>query len=336
MSSRTPEISVIIPSYNYAHLIRESLDSALAQTFTDTEIIVVDDGSTDQTREVLAPYLDRITYHFQQNQGLAAARNTGTRLARGKFITYLDADDIWYPDNLRIKHEILTRYPELGGVFSDFLIFSSLGVSHERGTKVLYPFFGRTGQAFGDIFQHTSEVRIDGERSARVFYGNAFDSLFWGNFILPTTMLVNRSCIQKVGDFRSHMRNQEDYEYWLRFSRHYPLAYVDEVLARYRRHPQQLTDHSKIEQMVTMVLEIIDAYEDECRKTGKMRMFNKRKSEILATLAKVYVGQGRAAEARRLYRSAIQLDPSYRGAYVHYLLSWIPYHWLRAVRNLLR
>lgn len=336
MTSSTPEISVVIPSYNYAHLILESLESAFAQTFTDYEVIVIDDGSTDNTREILKPYDGRITYHYQQNQGIAAARNTGTRLARGKYITYLDADDIWHPDNLRIKHEILSRYPELGGVFSDFLIFSASGVSHPRGTKELYPFFRRTGMDFKDMFQQCGEVSLDEARTAIVYRGNVFDSLFWGNFILPTTMLVNRSFVLKAGDFRPHMRNQEDYEYWLRFARHHSLAYVDEVLAQYRRHPQQNTDHSKIEQMISAVLEIIDAYEEEFRRNGRLRVFNRRKAEILANLAKVHVRQGTTSQARALYRDAIRLNPAYREPYIHYLLSFVPYRWLRAVRNLVR
>ncbi len=110
MNPTTPAISVIIPSYNYAHLILESLQSVFAQTYHDYEIIVVDDGSTDNTWDVLKPFADRITYHRQENQGLAVARNTGLRLARGKYITYLDADDIWYPDNLRIKQENYNKY----------------------------------------------------------------------------------------------------------------------------------------------------------------------------------------------------------------------------------
>lgn len=331
-----PEISVVIPSYNYAHLIQETLESAFAQTYTDYEIIVVDDGSADNTRDVLQPYLGRITYHYQNNQGLAAARNTGTRLARGKYITYLDADDIWLPDNLRIKHEILSRYPGLGGVFSDFCIFSASGVSHPRGMKELYPFFKRTGLEYQEIFQEQSEVGTGGNHTAPVYIGTVFDSLFWGNFILPTTMLVNRSCIQQVGDFRAHMRNQEDYEYWLRFTRQYPIAFVDEVLAKYRRHPQQLTDHSKIEQMINAVLEIIDSHEEEFRRSGKQHVFNRRKAELLANLAKVQVRQGRQPRARALYRDAIRLNPAYREPYVHYLLSYLPYSWLRTVRNLLR
>lgn len=329
-------ISVVVPTYNYAHLLKEALESVFAQSFKDYEVIVVDDGSTDNTEEVLRPYAGRITYYRQENQGLAVARNTGLRLARGKYVTYLDADDIWYPDNLRIKFEVLSRFPGLGGVFSDFLIFYSGGISHVRGTRELFPFFQRTGHDFKDIFQEAHKVLIEDDRFATLYVGNIFDSLFRGNFILPTTMVFNRALALTVGDFRPHMRTQEDYEYWLRFSKEHNFAYVDEVLVKYRRHPQQLTDHSKIEELLTAVLEIIDVYEDEFCRTGKRTLFRRRKAEILINLAKVYIRHRNKPKALSLLRQAIWLDPGHWSAYLHYSLCIVPYPWLRRIRSLLQ
>lgn len=329
-------ISVVIPTYNNAHLIGDALESVFKQSFRDYEIIVVDDGSTDHTRELLKPYTERITYYHQENQGLAVARNTGLRLAGGEYITYLDADDIWHPENLRVKADILKRFPGLGGVFSDFLIFDASGVRDPRGTKKLFPFFRRTGRDFKDIFQHTDTVQVEPGRSAIVHHGQVFDSLFWGNFILPTSMVFNRSFAQAVGEFRPHMRTQQDYEYWLRFSKSYPLAYVDDVLVSYRRHPQQLTDHSKIERMLLAIREIIDLYEEEFRHAGKSSLYNRRKAEILTNLAKVYIRQGKTSKARKLVYEALQRDPRFWAAYLHYALSFAPYHWVAGIRTLLR
>lgn len=331
-----PAISVIIPTFNNAHLIGEALKSVYAQSFRNYEIIVVDDGSTDSTREMLKSHSERITYYHQENQGLAVARNVGLSLAKGAYVTYLDADDIWHPQNLQVKHDFLMRFPELGGVFSDFLIFDASGVLSARGTKELFPFFQRTGRDFRDIFQHTHSIQVEEGRSATVYTGHIFDDLFWGNFILPTSMVFNRSFAQAVGEFRAHMRTQQDYEYWLRFSKHHPFAYVDDVLVNYRRHSQQLTDHSRIERILLAVLEIIDLYEEEFYRAGKSRIYDRRKVEILTNLAKVYIRQGKTSQARAMVYKAVQRDPRFWESYFHYALSFVPYPWTARVRSLLR
>src|SRR3989304_595361 len=95
-----PRVSVIIPTYNTAHYIAPAVESVLGQTYQDTEIIVVDDGSTDNTRTVLTPYMDRIQYIVQDNKGRSEARNRGIHQSQGEFIAFLDADDLWLPDKL--------------------------------------------------------------------------------------------------------------------------------------------------------------------------------------------------------------------------------------------
>ena len=100
MSDRTPQVSVVIPAYNCAAYGGQAVDSVLHQTYTDWEIIVVDDGSQDDTRLILEQYGDRIRYIYQQNQGVSIARNRGIELARGEFIAFLDADDYFFPDKI--------------------------------------------------------------------------------------------------------------------------------------------------------------------------------------------------------------------------------------------
>src|SRR5437016_10401011 len=102
-----PLISAVIPSYNYGHFITDAIESALGQTYPHVEIIVVDDGSTDDTREQLAPYSERVCYIHQENGGLSAARNTGIRAAKGEWIALLDADDVWHPRKLELQMNCL-------------------------------------------------------------------------------------------------------------------------------------------------------------------------------------------------------------------------------------
>lgn len=109
--SNKPTVSVVIPTYNRAKYVTETIDSVLSQSYTDYEIIVVDDGSTDNTREALAPYMDRIRYIHQQNSGVSAARNRGIKAARGKWIAFLDSDDIWLPEKLAVQIKDISKYP---------------------------------------------------------------------------------------------------------------------------------------------------------------------------------------------------------------------------------
>ncbi len=109
-----PKVSVIIPTYNRAHFLCEALDSALSQTFKDFEIIIVDDGSTDNTKQVLEKYGSRIYYIYQENKGRAEARNTGIRRAKGEHIAFLDDDDIWLPNKLEKQVFFLDARPDIG------------------------------------------------------------------------------------------------------------------------------------------------------------------------------------------------------------------------------
>lgn len=328
-----PFVSVVIPAYNTGRYIAEALDSVFRQSFTDYEVIVVDDGSTDDTREIVGRLGDRVIYFHQKNQGLAVARNSGLRLATGDYITYLDADDVWEPDNLKMKAQTLRAVPGLGGVFSEFSIFDDDGERHARGTRELFPFFARTGKSFDDVFLSTHELQTTDGRSVGIRHGHVFDALFWGNFILPTSMLFSRACAMSVGDFRPELRTQQDYEYWLRFTQQYPLAFLSEALVRYRRHPAQLTDYSRIENIFLAVHAIIDGYEQDFSERGRRDDWVRRKVELLTDLAKVYVGRSRGADARSQLRAALSLDRAHLPAYAVLVASFVPLPLMKAVRG---
>lgn len=328
-----PAVSVVIPTYNNARYINEALDSVLGQSFTDYEIIVVDDGSTDDTAEVVSAYGPRVAYHRQDNGGLAVARNTGLRLAAGALLTYLDADDIWEPDNLSVKASILEQHPSLGGVFSEFSIFDGAGVRTLRGTRQMFPFFERTRRGMNDILREGVVGTLPGGRTVQASMGLVFDSLFWGNFILPTSMVFRVEFARQIGEFRPELRTQQDYEYWLRFARRYPLAWVDQPLVRYRRHPGQLTDHRRIENILIAVESIIARYAEEFDRDGRSGEYRRRQAGVQLELAKVCLGQGRLREARRRLRSTIGLTPSLLTAYALLAASCVPAHWLAVLRG---
>jgi glycosyltransferase involved in cell wall biosynthesis len=280
--------------------------------------------------------MDRIRYHHQANQGLAVARNVGLDLATGDWLTYLDGDDVWMPDNLAVKAAVVEKFPDTGGVFSEFSIFDATGETHARGTHETFPFFQRTGWTFDDILpsKHTLDVANVGPVTVRT--GNVFERLFHGNFILPTTMVFHRERALATGQFRTHMRTQQDYEYWLRFSRQHQFAHADIVLARYRRHAEQLTNFKNIERILRAVEEIIDPYEAELRASGRGPVFDARKVELLANFAKMHIRKGEAGEARRRVGQALKRAPFSPSLYVLLAASFVPPGLIAAVKRATR
>jgi len=205
---KAPSISVIIPTYKQEEFIQATIRSVLAQTYQDYEVIVVDDGSPDHTREkVLELKDDRIHYYHQPNSGRpACARNRGIALARGEYIAFLDGDDLWLPQKLEKQLKAFDRQPKPGLVFSNAEVFSSagsLGMYIKRDFKEGY---------------------------------KTFEQLLLRSFIAGCTVMATRDCIQALGGFDEdpELLAVEDYELWLRISRRFPLYYLNECLARYR------------------------------------------------------------------------------------------------------
>jgi len=123
--NKSPLVSVIIPTYNRAQYICEAVKSVLRQTFSDFELIVVDDGSVDNTKEILTPYLGIVKYIYQNNSGIAAARNAGIEMSRGEFIAFLDSDDLWVRDKLQLQVHLLRQQSKLAMVYADYCIFDN-------------------------------------------------------------------------------------------------------------------------------------------------------------------------------------------------------------------
>src|SRR4030043_1054439 len=167
-----PKVSVIITTYNLAHYICETIDSVLAQTYTDYEILVIDDGSTDNTQEVLSKYNGKIRYFYKENEGECATLNKGIELSRGKYIAFIDADDLWFPDKLRLQVNFLEQNPDYGAVYSDTYLFDNKG---NLPKTVL--------------------------QTHKAYSGQILDKLCLKNFIQQLTMVVRKECFEKIGLF---------------------------------------------------------------------------------------------------------------------------------------
>jgi glycosyltransferase involved in cell wall biosynthesis len=215
MNNTNPRVSVIIPAYSAAKFVGPALNSVFAQTYRDYEVIVINDGSPDtaELEEVLKPYEGKIKYIAQENRGISGARNTAIRAARGEFVAFLDADDIWEPNFLERQLAEMERRPELDVLYPNAIIF---GDSVDAGKK------------FMDV------CRSDGPVT--------FESLITQRCNVMVSVLARRKTLIDAGLFDEELRSVEDFDLWLRVIKQGgQIGYHRDVLTRYRRHGASLS-----------------------------------------------------------------------------------------------
>ena len=214
--------SVIIPAYNAAAYLEECLESVLNQTLKNHEIIVIDDGSTDNTPDILKKYSDIITWIRQDNQGPSVARNKGLEISRGNYLCFLDADDLYKPTRLESLVGFLEDHLELGYAFSDLELFENDGIAESS-------LINRWGSDFLSIPQR--EIG----RNRRVFNTTLTPYLInLRSFIHTSTITIRRSILPEKPWFRAGFHYGEDAEFWARVAYHAAGGYIDEVLCRKR------------------------------------------------------------------------------------------------------
>lgn len=206
-----PEVSVIIPTYNSAHYLMQAVESVLSQTFRDLEILVIDDGSTDETEVVMRQYGAPVRYIRQRNSGVSAARNRGIAESRGRYIAFLDADDTWYPHKLERQLAALDKH---------------------RGYQLCY-------SAFTLATADLTPIRVV---QSRRFGGAVEDLLLRGNVVGSIcSVLCKRSLFKVVGDFDPSLSQCADWDMWLRLATQTEFLYMDEPLVTYRQHDSNMS-----------------------------------------------------------------------------------------------
>jgi glycosyltransferase involved in cell wall biosynthesis len=249
---QAPLVSILIPSFNCARYIGQTLESVLAQSYPRIEVILVDDGSTDDTRNVIAPFLDRISYHYQPNGGLASARNTGMSLAQGDYIAWLDADDLCAKDRILIQVAYLSANPDVVAIGSNFSAFDDqVGTFDQAHAPVYYKQIKMNGLA--GLFPKV--VDFDGSgldwlsaplgRSYRIYSGNVWRPIVLGNFIHPPTLTMRKEAREHAGGLRLGNRTGADWEYIISLAKLGPMAFVDAALLEYRCHPGQMSSPTR-------------------------------------------------------------------------------------------
>ena len=226
MSALHPLISVIIPTYNCGKFLAEGIRSVLDQDYPQKEILVVDDGSTDDTQAILQQFGDTITVFHQKNAGAAVARNTALQRAKGEYIAFLDADDLWLPGKLTAQVSYLETHPQVGLVYANWLVWV------DDGTGMYSP--------APSLSSPQDSFLIDQAQSGWVYTLLLFDSI-----IHTITVLVRKTVVQQVGIFDAFLRNGQDYDYWIRTSRITEIHKLSAPFAVYRLHGENNTTKPK-------------------------------------------------------------------------------------------
>jgi glycosyltransferase involved in cell wall biosynthesis len=211
-----PEVSVIITTFNRAHFLREAINSVLSQTYQDFEVVVVDDGSTDDTRETIKSYTDpRVKYIYQKNQGAGAARNTGLQASEGRLIALLDADDIWLPEKLELQIKALALNPRASVVYSDMYFFGSKSST--------------TPETFFQWLKWPPPK------------GKVIDKMVVRSFGHPSTLMTRREVFDTIGLFDENLPYCDDYDMLIRLAAYFEFEVVPLPLVKYRLHPDQIS-----------------------------------------------------------------------------------------------
>jgi glycosyltransferase involved in cell wall biosynthesis len=299
-SRANPRVSVIIPVYNRAHLVNRAIESVLNQTYQDFELIVVDDGSTDNTAEVVHSVRDeRIKYvRHQSNRGPSAARNTGIRAASGELIGFLDSDDEWLPEKLqRQVDKFDSASANVGLVYGGYVVIDN---EKKKTIREVYP--KKRGYMFKEMLKMAGPP----------------------DYVSMT--LVRRECFEKVGLFDEGMRFVEDWDMWVRIAAQYKFDFVGEMVAKYYVSQHQLTrDHLGLVEGVSTFAE-------------KHQHELSENPAILAYVLK-WLGQRHLVEhndratARRYLIEAIRANPRGVRLYLHLLAAYTVSGLYKAVLN---
>lgn len=271
-ASKKPLVSVIIPTYNRGWIVKEAIDSVLEQDFPDYELIVVDDGSVDNTAAILKAYRKKITVLRQDNQGVSAARNHGIAAASGRLISFLDSDDLWLPPKLSIQVKFFNDHPK-----------AVINQTQERWIR--------------------NGVRVNPKQRHHKFSGMIFERSLALCLVSPSAVMIKKRLFKTVGFFDENLPACEDYDLWLRISCRYPVHLIEAPLIIKRGgHDDQLSKAAGLDKY--RIQSLVKIIESDFLTTPQSRA-------ALITLrgkCKVYAGgchkRGREEEAKYFYALA--------------------------------
>jgi glycosyltransferase involved in cell wall biosynthesis len=293
-----------MPVLNGERYIAQAIESIRRQTYSDFELVVVDDGSSDRTKEIALEFQTALTLKYvrhETNQGITRSVNDGLRHSSGRFVAFLDHDDLWFPDFLETQLTYLTEHPDVGMVHSDF----------------------QTIDGEGRILEHS----VARERNRTRPSGYIFKELFMQSMICGNSVLIRKECFDRLGLWDESLR-WADYHMWLRVARQYKIDYVPRVLTAYRQHSSQCTRGNSTRPpneppVAAQAIERLLQDYPEIRQEIGDKIVRRRVASFYFDLAYDWFSNGQAAVARMWGRRALRLwptNPRYIALYLGTLL----------------
>jgi len=272
-------VSVITPTYNRESFLPEAIDSVLNQTYKNFELLIVDDGSTDKTNEVLQAYASadhRVKYFYQENQGQSIARNLAIANAKGDVICFLDSDNYWPLDKLQKQVDVMKRSPEADVVYGDAITIDELGNEISRS----------------NMTRHS---------------GNICPELIKDNFVSMNTTMVRMNCFEVMGGMSGKRKVADDYDLWLRLSAKFHFKYVPEYWAYYRVMKDQISSNKQLrfDTNEAIIFDFLNEFPDALsrkQKNAGLAAFYCRKSRHFSSV-------GDRTQALRALRCAYRYQP---------------------------
>lgn len=277
-----PKISVILPAYNGERFIAAAIDSVLAQTYGDYEIIVVNDGSKDRTAEILSRYDKKIKVISQENGGIAKARNVAIENSEGEYLAFLDQDDIWLPGKLELQTALMEKDRKIGMAYTDVYII-------------------------GDNNAELSSFKLRKPRR-----GMIAEDLFLNNFIATSSVMTRRECFDRVGLFDQELSPCLDYDRWLNIAALYKIDYVDAPLVKFRDHVSTFRKNEILTagKIVATLQRFVDTHPDIRRALGSKA--DRKISYYYINLGNKHLANGDFKKAFSGFRAALKMGVPFK------------------------
>ena len=322
-----PTVSVLIAAYNPPqNYIHETLKSVFNQTFQDFEVIIVDDGSSIDTKDILAPFKNRIRYYYKENGGQNSARLFGLDKAKGKYIALVDQDDIWVPDKLQKQVEFLENYSELDFIFSDF-----------------YNWFEEDGfnpVSFLDkikVFRKIPTVKAaNGSSDAYIFPKNIlYDYVKGGSFILQSTVMARKKICKKYDMFKTKTNGREFWEFGLRTFHLLKIGFINEILMYRRIHGNNFfLNHDRQHKVTSIICEDALRYpwmDSRCKAALRQEL-----SKTYFRLGVGYWAKGNFPQSRAYFKTIMNHDYVNLLDIPRYYLQFSPKVWVMLGKSFLK
>lgn len=328
-------VSVILPTYNRSQYIREAVQSVLEQTFKDFELIIIDDGSTDNTIETVKAFLKdkRIRYVKQENAGAAAARNRGLSMSTGNYIAFIDSDDIWEKDKINIQLSIMNALPDVSLVFSDFSSMDRNGNIQNSHLRTYFHVLDEYNLDYEHVFNQYKHF----DNIGKVYWGNIYKTMIFGNIILTSTCMCRKEIFTKVGVFDTRYKMLEDYDLFLKITQEFNVAIVDRPLVRYQYSNNQLSGEANFDKLCTNLIGIfnknIAATTEKDFLERNARKIRRRLGMYQAMQAYNYFSHDNVRLAVRFYWQSIRNNPVNYKSYIYLLLSFLPSGIIRLLKK---